>query len=121
MIELLLILHFAVILYMIFGFPVVLKLNRPFPRYIHATTLAIITLLMIMKVPCPITILEENLSGESYGGSFIATWLNRIIYVEGFDPIYIFIATLIFAGLVFSSFIWHPIKHGRPEAGNRRP
>jgi hypothetical protein len=120
MIELVLILHFAVILYVIFGFPVVLKLNRSGARYMHAATLAIITLLMILKVPCPITILEETLSGESYEAGFITTWLNRIIYVEGFDPIYVFIATLIFAGLVFSSFFWHPVKHGRPEAGNRR-
>jgi len=121
MIELVLILHFAVILYVIFGFPVVLKLNRPLPRYIHAAILAIITLLMILKVPCPITILEETLSGESYDAGFIAAWLNRIIYVEGFDPIYVFIATLIFAGLVFSSFIWHPVKQGRPDTGDRRP
>ena len=114
MIELVLIMHFAIILYVIFGFPVVLKLNRPVARYIHAGTLAIITLLMILKVPCPITILEEHISGESYEGGFIVTWLNRIIYLEGFDPIYVFIATLIFTGLVFSSFFWHPIKHRRP-------
>ena len=121
MIELILALHFAIILYVIFGFPVVLKLNRPGHRYIHAATLAIIALLMILKVPCPITFLEEILRGESYEGGFIATWLNRIIYVEGFDPIYVFIATLIFAGLVFSSFFWHPVKKGRPEKGDRRP
>lgn len=114
MIELVLTLHFVIILYVIFGFPVVLKRNRPVARYFHAATLAIIALLMILKVPCPITILEETLRGESYQGGFITTWLNRIIYVEGFDPIYVFIATLIFAGLVFSSFFWHPVKHRRP-------
>ena len=121
MIEFILVLHFAIILYVIFGFPIGLIFNRPRFRYIHAVTIAFVTVLMILRIPCPLTILEANLSGESYEGGFIATWLIRIIYVEGFDPNYLFIATLIFAGLVFSSFFWRPIKKGRPEAGNRRP
>ncbi len=106
----LLILHFAVILFVVIGFPVALVTNHRRFRLIHAGVLAFITLLMILQIPCPITILEEGSTGESYEGSFLATWLNRIIYVEWFTPQSIFIIDMIFAALVFSSFWWWPLN-----------
>lgn len=106
----LLLLHFAVILFVVIGFPVALITNHRWFRLIHAEVLAFITLLMILRIPCPLTVLEEAPAGESYGGSFLATWLNRIIYVEWFTPQTIFIIDMIFAALVFSSFWWRPLK-----------
>ncbi|MEE8260167.1 MAG: DUF2784 domain-containing protein [Nitrospinaceae bacterium] len=106
----LLILHFAVILFMVIGFAVALITNHRWFRLIHAGVLAFITLLMILRIPCPLTVLEEASTGESYGGSFLATWLNRIIYVEWFTPQTVFIVDMIFAVLVFSSFWWRPLK-----------
>ena len=106
----LLILHFAVILFMVIGFAVALITNHRWFRLIHAGVLAFITLLMILRIPCPLTVLEEASTGESYGGSFLATWLNRIIYVEWFTPQTVFIVDMIFAALVFSSFWWRPLK-----------
>ena len=105
-----LILHFAVILFMVIGFPVALITNHRLFRLIHAGTLAFITLLMIFGIPCPLTVFEEAASGESYEGSFLATWLNRIIYMEWFTPRSVFIVDMIFAALVFSSFWWRPLK-----------
>ncbi len=105
-----LILHFAVILYMVIGFPVGLITNHRWFRLIHAGVLAFITLLMILRIPCPLTVIEESSSGGSYQGSFLATWLNRIIYVEWFTPQTIFIIDMIFAAVVFSSFWWWPLK-----------
>jgi hypothetical protein len=106
----LLILHFVVILLVVIGFPVALITNHRRFRLIHAALLAFITLLMILQIPCPITVLEEASTGESYEGSFLATWLNRIIYVEWFTPRTVFIVDMIFAGLVFTSFWWRPLK-----------
>lgn len=106
----LLILHFAVILFVVIGFPVALITNHRRFRLIHAGILAFITLLMIFQIPCPITVLEEASTGESYEGSFLATWLNRIIYMEWFSPRTVFIVDMIFAALVFSSFWWWPLK-----------
>jgi hypothetical protein len=105
-----LILHFAVILFMVIGFPVGLITNHRWFRLIHAGVLAFITLLMILRIPCPLTVLEENSAGESYQGSFLATWLNRLIYVDWFTPQSIFIIDMIFAALVFSSFWWRPLN-----------
>jgi len=105
-----LILHFAVILFMVIGFPVALITNHRWFRLIHAGVLAFITLLMVLRIPCPLTVLEEASAGESYQGSFLATWLNRLIYVEWFTPQSIFIIDMIFAALVFSSFLWWPLN-----------
>ena len=111
----LLILHFVVILFVVIGFPVALITNHRRFRLIHAGVLSFITLLMILKIPCPLTVLEEASAGESYQGSFLATWLNRLIYVEWFTPQTIFVIDMIFAALVFSSFWWRPLKRKQPE------
>ncbi len=110
-----LLLHLGVILFMVIGFPVALITNNRRFRLIHAGVLAFITLLMILQIPCPLTVLEEGTSGESYEGSFLATWLNRIIYMEWFTPQRVFVVDMIFAGVVFSSFWWRPLK--RKTAG----
>jgi ABC-type multidrug transport system permease subunit len=113
----LLILHFAVILFVVIGFLVALITNHRWFRLIHAGLLAFITLLMILRIPCPLTVLEEGATGESYEDSFLATWLNRIIYVEWFTPRSVFIIDMIFAALVFSSFWWRPLKKKEREEG----
>ena len=110
-----LILHFAVILFMVIGFPVALITNNRRLRLIHAGLLAFITLLMVLRIPCPLTVLEEASAGESYQGSFLATWLNRLIYVEWFTPQSIFVIDMIFAALVFSSFLWRPLEKKQRE------
>ena len=82
----LLLLHFGVILFVVIGFPVGLITNHRRFRLIHAGVLGFITLLMILGIPCPLTVLEEASIGGSYQGSFLATWLNRLIYVDWFTP-----------------------------------
>jgi len=109
-----LMLHLGVILFVVIGFPVALITNHRRFRLIHAGVLAFITLLMILQIPCPLTVLEEGVSGESYAGSFLATWLNRIIYMEWFTPQTVFVVDMIFAVVVFSSFWWRPLK---PKTG----
>jgi len=113
-----LILHSVVILFVVIGFPVALITNHRWFRLIHAGVLVFITLLMILQIPCPLTVLEEASTGESYEGSFLATWLNRIIYMEWFTPQSVFIADMIFAALVFSSFWWWPLK--KKKRGERK-
>ena len=105
-----LILHCAVILFVVIGFPVALITNHRRFRLFHAGALAFITLLMILQIPCPLTVLEEASTGESYEGSFLAIWLNRIVYMEWFTPRTVFIVDMIFASLVFSSFWWWPLN-----------
>jgi uncharacterized membrane protein YoaK (UPF0700 family) len=108
-----LVLHLLVILFFIVGFPIGLKLNHRGFRIFHGAALALVTLLMVLGIPCPLTVMEESSRDSSFEGSFIAFWLNRIIYLEWFDPVHVLILDLCFAALVFSSFIWHPLKRKR--------
>ena len=113
--EFILIVHLLVVLYMVIGFPVGLASNNRKFRIIHAGVLAFITFLMIIRVPCPLTFLEEAYSAVAYEGSFIAYWLNRIIYMRWFTPRMVFIIDMIFATMVFSSFWWRPLTPSQPR------
>jgi len=108
--EIVLIVHFVIVLFFIAGFFIGLAWNQSIFRYIHAGCLGGITLLMILRIPCPLTLLEELLRNQSYEGSFLATWLNRILYLEWFDPLHVLIANVLFMTLVLSSFWLHPVK-----------
>ena len=111
MVELVLGVHFLVVLFIIIGFPVGLILNARLFRIIHASTLAGVTLLMVLKIPCPLTIWEEALrQAPVYEGSFLASWLNRIIYLEDFDASFVPYLAVGFLVLTISSFIWKPLK-----------
>ena len=116
MIEFVLILHFLVILFVIFGFPVGLYCNLHRFRIFHACLLAYISTLMVLGKPCPLTILEEHLRGRAvYEGSFIATWLHRIIYVEGMAADFVVYLSVAFLVLVASSFFWKPLRWSAPR------
>ena len=107
MVEIVLIFHFLVILFVLVGFPVGLKYNLRRFRIFHACVLIYISTLMVLGKPCPLTILEESLRGGSvYEGSFIATWLNRIIYLEGVDAGFGVYMAVAFTFLVAVSFFW---------------
>ncbi len=119
MIEFVLILHFWVILFVLFGFPVILKYNLRRFRIFHACLLAYISTLMVLGKPCPLTILEESLRGGAvYQGSFIATWLNRIIYLEGMDAGFVVYLSVAFLVLVAASFFWRPLSTPSTPSGH---
>ena len=111
MVEVVLIIHFMVILFFVFGFPIALYYNHRMFRIIHASGLAGVTVLMVLGIPCPLTIWEEILrENRLYGGSFIASWLNKIIYLEGIATEVVILLSVGFTILVASSFIWKPLK-----------
>ena len=108
--EFVLVVHFMIVIFFIAGFPIGIYWDTPRFRYIHASFLVGVTLLMIFRIPCPLTLLEEMLSNQLYEGSFLATWLNRILYLEWFDPLHVLMGNVLFMVLVLSSFWWHPVK-----------
>ena len=108
--EIVLTIHFMVVIFLIAAFPIGLYRNNPTFRYIHAGFLGGIVLLMLFKIPCPLTVLEESLGQHYYEGSFLATWINKILYLEWFNPSHVLIANVLFATVVLSSFWWRPVK-----------
>ena len=113
--EFLLILHFLIVLFVVVGFPLALIFNHRGFRYFHCGVFTLIILLMLLRVPCPLTVLEENYGVFNYDGSFIATWLRRIIYLEWVEPRHVVIMDVVFAVIVYSSFFWHPIGQNRQK------
>ena len=111
MVELVLGVHFIVVLYLVLGFPIALYYNHRLFRIVHTSWLAAVSLLMVLGISCPLTILEETLrQNPVYEGSFIASWMNRIIYLEGIDPQHVVVMDIGFVILVIFSFLWKPLK-----------
>ena len=107
MVELVLGVHFIVVLYIVLGFPIALYYIHRLFRIVHTISLATVSLLMVLGIPCPLTILEGTLrQNPVYEGSFIASWMNRIIYLEVIDPKHVVVMDIGFAILVIFSFLW---------------
>jgi hypothetical protein len=66
---------------------------------------------------CPLTLLEEALrrsadAAFSYEGSFIITWLRKLIYIEdiGVSLTIIYILTALYLAIVFISYLVYPVS-----------
>ncbi len=118
--DFLLLLHFLWVVFMLIGFPLALVLRSRALRLVHAAGLASYLLLAAAGWACPLTWGEEALRGLgrpgfSYHGSCLATWAEKIIYVQNWGaPLWIFrVLAVAYLLLILSSFWWWP---GRPGA-----
>lgn len=116
----LLALHLFWVLFMLVGFPLALLLHSRTLRLLHTLGLASYLLLAAFNWYCPLTLGEEFFRqqtepGFSYQGSFLARWIERLIYVESWGaPLWIFrvLAGLYLAASV-SSWWWWPARQTR--------
>jgi hypothetical protein len=120
--DALLVLHFAWVLFMVAGFPLAWALRSRALRLVHALGLGSYLALAVLGRLCPLTEWESALRQAadpafSYHGSFLATWVERVIYVESWGaPLWIFrvLAALYLLGIVSSWWWWRPA--GRRDA-----
>ncbi len=80
-------------------------------RLAHLAAIAVVVLQTWLGQLCPLTIWENRLRElarqEGVGESFIAHWLERILYWR--FPSWVFLAAYtIFALLVLAAFVWYP-------------
>jgi hypothetical protein len=119
--DIVLVVHFAWILFIILAFPVALAFGMRRLRIVHTAALVGTIIMQVTGTICPLTHLEEYLRraaapGFSYGGSFIVSWLRHLIYIEdiGVSLVIIYVLTGIYlAFVILSWFLW-------PNAGSRR-
>lgn len=111
--DFLLYVHVLWVLFMILGLPLALLLRKPWIRWVHAAGLLSYLGLASLNWWCPLTLGEEYFRqianpGFSYHGSFLAHWLERIIYVENWGaPLWVFrILAALYLLLVASTWFW---------------
>jgi hypothetical protein len=85
-------------------------------RGAHLAGIGIVVLQAWLGQLCPLTVVESELrwrAGEqAYDGSFVAYWLNRIMYFEA--PFWMFtVAYTVFGLLVLATFLVYPPQKRR--------
>jgi len=78
-------------------------------RIAHLLAIAVVVLQSWLGLICPLTIWEMDLramAGEAaYTGSFIAHWIERLLYYRAPDWVFVLLYTC-FGALVVASWIW---------------
>ena len=119
-----LLLHFAVALFITAGLPLIyLGAARRWAwvrgwrwRALHLVAIGFVAAESALGIACPLTVWEDALRGRQAGSGFVGRWLGRILY---FDlPAWVFVATYTgFAVLV--AIAWVTVPPVRPAAGRR--
>ena len=90
-------------------------------RITHLAAIAVVVVQTWLGELCPLTIWENQLRQlarqDGVGESFIAFWLDRILYWR--LPSWVFLAAYTaFGALVVATFVWYPPKRHRPQRRN---
>lgn len=107
--DLVLITHAAFVAFVVLGLFAILCggflgwrwVRGPWFRALHLAAIALVVIQAWFGVICPLTILENHLremaGDETYGGTFIAHWLRRLLYYDA--PPWVFVVCYTIFGL----------------------
>ena len=113
--DLVLSLHVLFVAFVVFGLVAVLAgywlswgwVRNPIFRLFHLAAIGIVTLQAWFGVVCPLTTIEMALrsraGGETYGGTFMSYWLQKLIYFSA--PSWVFALCYTVFGLLVI-FAW---------------
>ncbi|MGE5790750.1 MAG: DUF2784 domain-containing protein [Syntrophaceae bacterium] len=112
--DIVIVIHFLWIAFVILGFPVFLWINSARWRLIHLAAVIWMVLMQITRSICPLTYLEawlksEGQGAEVYSGKFIIETMERLIYVDNVTLEKITYATGVYLTLIVLSFWFRPI------------
>ena len=112
--DIVIVIHFLWIAFVVLGFPVFLWLNSARWRLIHLAAVIWMVLMQITRSICPLTYLEfwlksEGQGAEVYSGKFIIETMERLIYVDNVTLEKITYATGVYLTLIVLSFWFRPI------------
>jgi hypothetical protein len=123
--DLVLIVHVVFVAFVVVGLPLILVggccgwkwIRNPWFRALHLAAIGVVAVQAWLGIVCPLTILEmrlrEKAGDTSYSGTFIAHWLQKILFYEA--PAWVFIAGYTVFGLlvVASWFLFKPRPFGK--------
>ena len=115
--DIILLTHFLFVIFIILGLTLILIgrlfswswIRNPWFRIIHLICIGIVILQSWFGVICPLTIWEMTFradAGEAvYSGTFIAYWLNKLLYYQA--PQWVFaVCYTLFGLLILASWYW---------------
>ena len=119
--DLILILHFAFVAFVVAGLLVVWvgwlcrwQFVRNFWfRLAHLLAIGVVAAESLAGFVCPLTIWENNLrllagGGERYQGSFVQHWLHRLMFFEASESTFTILYILFFAAVALSLWLVKP-------------
>lgn len=115
--DLLLLTHALFVAFVVLGLVVVLLgkwsnwswVRNPYFRIAHLAAIGVVVVQSWIGVICPLTIwemaLRERAGDAVYEGSFIANWLDKLLYYQA--PAWVFVVCYtLFAALVVVTWFW---------------
>ncbi|HXZ85587.1 MAG TPA: DUF2784 domain-containing protein [Myxococcota bacterium] len=90
MADLLLVVHFAIVLYIVGGLIAVWTgaalgwrwVRHPGFRYLHLAAIAYVAVEALLGIACPLTVWEDLLRGGARPESFVGRWVQRLLYYD---------------------------------------
>lgn len=113
MADAILVLHLAIVLFILLGLPLVFiggargwswVRNRTF-RLIHVGAIVFVAGESLIGVDCPLTVWEDALRGRQTGPGFIERWVHRVMFYD-LPPWVFTVAYVGFAVLVLAAWIY---------------
>ncbi len=117
--DLMLTVHVLYVVFVVLGLLLILiggKLGwgwvrNPWFRYLHLLAIGIVVVQSWLGITCAFTTwemsLRANASDETYIGSFIAHWLNELLYYNASESVFVAVYS-VFGGIVLSS--WYFVR-----------
>lgn len=118
--DLVLILHVSFVAFVVFGLVFILCgglcgwnwIRNPWFRSAHLGAIALVVIQAWLGIICPLTIVENDLrekGGElTYGGSFIAHWLHKVLFFQAAPWVFGLCYTLFGIAVIFSWLKYRP-------------
>jgi len=120
-----LLLHVALVLFVIGGLLVVIvgnlrgwrRANAPLWRWLHLAAIGTVVAEAWLGITCPLTtwemVLRQQAGGGAYAGSFIQHWLQRLLYYDAPAWVFTLAYTAFGAAVLLSWWRWPPRRHWR--------
>lgn len=118
--DLTLILHVSYVAFVMLGLLAILYggarrwkwIRNPWFRSAHLGAIGLVVIQAWLGIICPLTILEmhfrEKAGEHTYGGSFIAHWLHKVIFFHAPPWVFVLCYTLFGIAVIFSWLKFRP-------------
>ena len=116
--DLVMAVHFAWVLFIVLGMPVLVWLNLARWRLFHFAALVVTVVMQVAGTICPLTYLEAALrpgrtAGDVYPGQFVMEFIESIMYVDSSALKTVEVLTIVLLAATALSFVLRPVPLGK--------